>query len=72
MARGETTTAEHHFRTDLSIVERLAAADPGNADYQRDPAPGVTYRPGHRRLTNFGGYGRHAPAVTASPVMSSR
>jgi hypothetical protein len=36
VARGDTTTAEQHFRTGLDIRERLAAADPGNAEYQRD------------------------------------
>jgi hypothetical protein len=39
VARGDTTTAEHHFRTGLGVCERLAAADPGNAQYRFD----VTY-----------------------------
>ena len=36
VALGDTTTAEQHYRTDLSIAERLAATDPDNAQYQRD------------------------------------
>ena len=32
---GDTTTAEQHYRTYLSIAERLAATDPDNAKYQR-------------------------------------
>jgi len=36
VAAGDSTTAEQHYRTGLTIAERLAAADPGNAEYQRD------------------------------------
>jgi hypothetical protein len=32
----DTTTAEQHFRTSLGIRERLATADPGNAQYRND------------------------------------
>jgi hypothetical protein len=31
----DTTTAHQHYRTALALTERLAAADPGNAGYQR-------------------------------------
>ena len=36
VAAGDTTTADQHYRAALAIAERLAAADPGNAEYQRD------------------------------------
>ncbi len=38
VAAGDTTTADQHYRAALTIRERLAAADPANAQYQRDPA----------------------------------
>ena len=36
VAAGDSATAEQHYRAGLAIAERLAAADPGNAEYQRD------------------------------------
>jgi hypothetical protein len=38
VAVGDTTTADQHYRAALTIRERLAAADPANAGYQRDLA----------------------------------
>ena len=35
-AAGDTGVAEQHYRVGLAIAERLAAADPDNAEYQRD------------------------------------
>ena len=34
IASRDSATAEQHYRTALSITERLAAADPDNAQYQ--------------------------------------
>ncbi|MGW4213834.1 CHAT domain-containing protein [Lentzea sp. NPDC004789] len=36
VAKGDTTTAEHHHQASMAIAERLAANNPSNAQYQRD------------------------------------
>ena len=36
VAAGDTPTADQHYRAALPISERLATADPGHAEYQRD------------------------------------
>jgi hypothetical protein len=36
VAQGDLTGALESFRASLAIAERLAAADPGNAGWQRD------------------------------------
>ncbi|MER5261560.1 CHAT domain-containing protein [Actinosynnema sp. NPDC002837] len=36
IARGDTTTAEHHYNAALAIREHLATTDPDNAQYRKD------------------------------------
>ena len=47
VAVGDSTTADQHYRAALTIRERLAAADPGNAEYQRDLSVS------HERMTSL-------------------
>ena len=60
VALGDASTAEQHYRTALSITERLAAADPDNAQYQRDLSVS------HNNLRNL------AKAVEKDPAYPSR